>query len=115
MHYCAELRAMNLTTVMRQRLPVRSESAMMKVGNRSGGIVETMDIADVSASLPRLVARLERGELDEVVITRDARPVARLVPAASTAKRLGIAQGKLALSDDLDASDDEIARLFNKE
>lgn len=77
--------------------------------------METMDIAEVSASLPRLVARLERGELDDVVITRDARPVARLVPAASTAKRLGIARGKLTLPDNLDASDDEIARLFNGE
>lgn len=115
MHYCCGFRAMNLTTVMRQRLPVRSESAMMKVGNTLGGVMETMDIAEVSASLPRLVARLERGELDEVVITRDARPVARLVPAASTAKRLGIARGKLTLPDNLDAPDDEIARLFNGE
>ena len=77
--------------------------------------METMGIAAARASLSRLVARLERGELDEVVITRGGRPVARLVPMSSVAKRLGIVRGMLAVPDDLDASDEEIARLFNGE
>jgi len=77
--------------------------------------VETMGITATKASLSRLVARLERGELDEVVITRGGRPAARLVPVASAAKRLGVAQGMLALPEELGASDEEIARLFNGE
>lgn len=88
---------------------------MMQACNTLGGLVETIGIAAAKASLSRLVARLERGELDEVVITRGGRPVARLVPMNFAAKRLGIARGMLAVPDNLDASDEEIARLFNGE
>lgn len=44
--------------------------------------METVGIAKAKTLLSRLVARLEGGELDEVVITRAGHPVAKLVPVA---------------------------------
>jgi len=65
--------------------------------------VETVDIAQAKTSLSQLVAKLEGGELNEVVITRAGHPVAKLVPAAvATGKRIGIAKGMFEVPDDLD-------------
>ncbi|GAB4062397.1 type II toxin-antitoxin system prevent-host-death family antitoxin [Uliginosibacterium sediminicola] len=75
----------------------------------------TVDIAKAKTSLSRLVASLERGELNEVVITRAGHPVAKLVPvAAVTGKRLGVAKGMFEVPDDLDTPHDaDIESMFN--
>ncbi|MGC3965148.1 MAG: type II toxin-antitoxin system prevent-host-death family antitoxin [Rhodocyclaceae bacterium] len=72
-----------------------------------------MNITAVRASLSSLVAQLEHGELEQVVIVRRGRPVARLVPIASPGKRLGVAKGLLAVPEDIDAQNAVIARQFN--
>ena len=79
--------------------------------------MEPIDLSKVKASLSRLVARLESGELNEVVITRAGHPVAKLVPAtAATERRLGVAKGMFEVPDDIDASQSsEIERMFNGE
>lgn len=79
--------------------------------------MEPIDLSKVKASLSRLVARLESGELNEVVITRAGHPVAKLVPAAAaTDKRLGIAKGMFEVPDDIDTPHSaEIERMFNGE
>lgn len=65
--------------------------------------------------LSRLVARLESGELDEVVITRAGHPVAKLVPVAvATGKRIGFAKGMFEVPDDIYTSHNaEIECMFN--
>lgn len=65
--------------------------------------LETVDIAKAKTSLSQLVAKLEGGELNEVVITRAGHPVAKLVPVAvATGKRIGVAKGMFEVPDDLD-------------
>ncbi|MDX2237440.1 MAG: type II toxin-antitoxin system prevent-host-death family antitoxin [Hyphomonadaceae bacterium] len=53
-----------------------------------------MNIAEAKAKLSELVARAEAGE--EVVIARDGKPVATLVPTAQASKKTGIRLGAYA-------------------
>ena len=54
-------------------------------------------------SLSKLIARVEQGE--EIVIARNGRPVARLVPIAKQdrAAAFGSMRGKIWIADDFDA------------
>jgi prevent-host-death family protein len=75
--------------------------------------METVAITEAKMSLSRLVTRLERGEVGEVVITRAGRPVAKLVPVAATkGVRLGIAKGAFSVPDDIDTHNAEVACTF---
>ena len=58
---------------------------------------------------------MESGSETEIVIARNGRPAARLMPlkAVSTSKRLGIAKGKFEAPDDIDAHNDLILALFH--
>lgn len=64
--------------------------------------------------LSRLVEAIEQGTEREIVIARNGRPVARLVPidAPTAGVRLGVAKGLFEVPDDIDAHNDEVARLF---
>lgn len=78
--------------------------------------MNTVDIAEAQTSLSELVAKLECDELDEVVITRNGHPVAKLVSAvAKSRKRVGVAEGLCEVPDDIDGHNDEITRLFNEQ
>ena len=76
-----------------------------------------VDMLEAASSLPRLVTAIEQGQDRQIVITRDGRPVAMLVPiyALPGAQRIGVAKGKLEMSDDIDAFDEELANLFRRE
>jgi len=62
-----------------------------------------VNVHEAKTQLSRLLARVEAGE--EVVIARDGKPVARLVPVApSTVRRVpGEDAGKVWIADDFDA------------
>ena len=61
-----------------------------------------VNIAEAKARLPELVERAARGE--EVVIARNGRPRARLVPIAPRARRIpGRGAGKWKIADDFNA------------
>ena len=64
--------------------------------------------------LSRMVEAIERGEEREIVIARNGRPVARLVPLddGPVECRLGVARGKFEVPEDIDAHNAEVARLF---
>ena len=63
--------------------------------------VTTVNIAEAKARLPELVRRAGAGE--EILIARDHRPVARLVPIRPTdGVRLGCDQGQFVVPDDFD-------------
>jgi prevent-host-death family protein len=55
----------------------------------------TIDIHEAKAALPRLLDALESGAEAEVIISRDGKPAARLVPLAPQRKpvRLGVLKG----------------------
>jgi prevent-host-death family protein len=71
-------------------------------------------MVQAKCSLSRLIEAIEQGEESAIVITRRGRPVAKLVPieTAPVGPRLGIAKGKFEVPDDIDAHNDEVARLF---
>jgi antitoxin (DNA-binding transcriptional repressor) of toxin-antitoxin stability system len=62
-----------------------------------------LDVRDASGVLPDLIARVRAGE--EVVITEDGKPVARLVLTDPPSKRsiIGLFKGKIEIADDFDA------------
>lgn len=73
-----------------------------------------VNMLEAKSSLSRLVEAIELGREREIVIARNGRPVAKLVPldAASAGPRLGVAKGLFEVPDDIDAHNDEVARLF---
>lgn len=76
--------------------------------------MQTVNMLQAKSSLLRLVESLEQGEEREIIITRNGRPVARLVPmdTVPAGKRLGVAKGVFEVPDTIDAHNDEVAQLF---
>lgn len=75
--------------------------------------MRTVNIFDAKSSLSRLVDAVETGKESEVVIARNGRPVARLVPIRRHGPRIGVARGAFVVPDSIDASDADIAALFD--
>ncbi len=77
--------------------------------------MQTVNMLQAKTTLSRLVEAVESGKEREIVIARNGRPAARLVPIddVPAGKRIGVAKGKFVVPDDIDQHNDEIARLFN--
>lgn len=73
-----------------------------------------VNMFEAKLNLSRLVDAVESGAEAEVIIARNGRPAARLVPIrpVPSGKRIGIAKGKLAVPDTIDADEAAIAALF---
>ena len=73
-----------------------------------------VNILEAKTSLSRLVAAIEDRQESEIIIARNGRPVARLVPIQPSLpqQRIGIAAGKFVVPDDIDQSNADIALLF---
>jgi len=69
-------------------------------------------VSETKAQLSALLDMVERGE--EVVITRNDRPIAKLIPIAVRLqpRKAGAMKGKIWISPDLEAADPELERLF---
>ena len=75
----------------------------------------TMNMLEAKTHLSKLVEAVETGVEDEVIIARNGRAVARLVPMSTSSgdKLLGIARGVFTFSkEDFDSGDDQIAEIF---
>lgn len=78
----------------------------------------TVNMHEAKSQLSKLVRAVETGTESEVILTRDGRPVAKLVPLTShdvdVSKRLGLAEGQFGdfSLDEFNAGEDEIAALF---
>lgn len=74
----------------------------------------TVNMLEAKSSLSKLVDAIERGKESEIVIARNGRPAAKLVPigVASGKRRFGIAKGLFEVPDDIDQCNDEIEKLF---
>jgi antitoxin (DNA-binding transcriptional repressor) of toxin-antitoxin stability system len=76
--------------------------------------MSSVNMLVAKSSLSRLVESIEQGREREIVIARNGRPAAKLVPidAFPAGKRLGIAKGKFKVPDNIDAHNAEVAQLF---
>jgi antitoxin (DNA-binding transcriptional repressor) of toxin-antitoxin stability system len=74
----------------------------------------TVDMLEAKIHLSKLVASLESGQETEIIIARDGRPAARLVPLKplGSGQRIGVAEGKYVILADIDEDNDLIADLF---
>lgn len=74
----------------------------------------TINMLQAKSSLSRLVESIEQGEEREIIIARNGRPAAKLVPLASVpaSNRIGVAKGLFEVPDNIDANNAEVARMF---
>jgi len=76
--------------------------------------VVIVNILEAKTSFSRLVAAIEDRHVSEIIIARNGRPAARLVPVQPSLpyRRIGIAAGKFVVPDDIDQSNADTAHLF---
>ena len=76
--------------------------------------MQSVNMLQAKSSLSRLVEAIEQGQEREIIIARNGRPAARLVPmeASAAGPRIGVAKGAFAVPDNIDAHNEEVARLF---
>lgn len=76
--------------------------------------MQTVNMLQAKSSLSRLVEAIEQGEEREIIIARNGRPAAKLVPISElpSGQRLGVAKGVFEVPDNIDAGNDEIAHIF---
>lgn len=74
----------------------------------------SVNMLQAKSTLSRLVEAIEQGHEREIVIARNGRPAAKLVPidTVPTGKRVGVAKGKFKMPDSIDAHNEEVARMF---
>lgn len=79
--------------------------------------MEIVNMLEAKSSLSRLVDDIEQGREREIILARNGRPAAKLVPvdAVPAGRRIGVAKGAFEVPEDIDAHNDEVARLFSGE
>lgn len=77
----------------------------------------TINIFKAKTELSRLIEAVESGAEKEIIIARNGKPAARLVPVERTdaSKRIGVAKWKFDIPPSNAQSDAEIAALFHGE
>ncbi|HEX4078212.1 MAG TPA: type II toxin-antitoxin system prevent-host-death family antitoxin [Rhizomicrobium sp.] len=73
-----------------------------------------VNMLEAKSNLSRLVEAVESGVEKEIVIARNGRPAAKLVPVRQpvVGKRIGVAKGKFTVPDTIDEQNELIAELF---
>ncbi|MBO4575778.1 MAG: type II toxin-antitoxin system prevent-host-death family antitoxin [Neisseriaceae bacterium] len=75
--------------------------------------MQQVNIFQAKQTFSALIEAVESGQEDEIIIARNNKPVARVVPYIRQEKfPLGIAKGKFEIPDDIDKHNDEIAEMF---
>ncbi len=75
--------------------------------------MQTVNIHHAKTHLSRLVAAIKSGAEAEVIIAQNGVPAARLVPITQKPKlKWGLAKGKFAVPESIDALNPEIEKLF---
>ena len=74
-----------------------------------------VNMLKAKSSLSRLVEAVESGAKREIIIARNGKAAAKLVPVdgPATGKRIGVAKGKFRLPDSIDRPNARIVRLFS--
>ena len=78
--------------------------------------MSTVNMLEAKSNLSRVVESVENGTEREIIIARNGRPAAKLVPLTqvTSGQRIGLGKGKFVVPGDFDAHDDLIAALFNQ-
>lgn len=76
--------------------------------------MQAVNMLQAKSSLSRLVEAIEQGQEREIVIARNGRPAAKLVPIDNVpvGQRIGIAKGKFDVADSIDTHNEEVAQMF---
>lgn len=76
--------------------------------------MNAVNMLQAKSNLSRLVESLEQGIEREIIIARNGRPAAKLVPidTAVVQQRLGVARGAFEVPDSIDQNNAEVSRLF---
>ncbi len=76
--------------------------------------MHAVNMLQAKSNLSRLVEAIEQGAEREIIIARNGRPAAKLVPieTAAASQRLGVAKGAFQMPDSIDDHNDEVASLF---
>jgi prevent-host-death family protein len=76
--------------------------------------MSTVNMLEAKSNLSRLVEAVESGAEKEIVIARNGKPAAKLVPIGrhKRGKRIGAAEGKFVVPDTIDEDNSTIADLF---
>ncbi|WP_411727807.1 type II toxin-antitoxin system Phd/YefM family antitoxin [Methyloglobulus sp.] len=80
-------------------------------------MMQTVNLFHVKTHLSKLVDQIASGEESEFIISRNGKPVARLVPIyhyKDVSRRIGIAEGEFTVPENIDGVNEEIAGLFYK-
>lgn len=77
----------------------------------------TVNMFDAKTNLSKLVEAVETGQELEIIIARNGRPVARLVPmrARGSGQRIGVAKGKFIMPESIDDDEVVIEKQFSGE
>jgi antitoxin (DNA-binding transcriptional repressor) of toxin-antitoxin stability system len=72
-----------------------------------------VNMFEAKTQLSKLVDYIERGQESEIIIVRNGRAIAKLVPleAVNSINRIGIAKGAFDVPDNIDQHNDELAAL----
>lgn len=76
-----------------------------------------VNMHEAKSKLSALIKAVETGEEREVLIARKGKPVAKLVAVdkPDVSKRIGVADGRFKVPDNIDEYEDEIIRMFEGE
>ena len=75
--------------------------------------MQQVNIFQAKQTFSALIEQIESGQESEIIIARNNKPVARIMPFIQREKfPLGIAKGKFEIPDDIDKHNDEIAEMF---
>ena len=75
--------------------------------------MKTVSLFDAKNHLSRLIDQIVTGAETGIVISRNGKPEARIVPIREgVSRRIGLAKGEFEVPDDIDAHSAEVAALF---
>lgn len=76
--------------------------------------MQAVNMLQAKSTLSRLVESIEQGQEREIIIARNGRPAAKLIPIDQipVGQRLGVAKGKFEVPDTIDSHNDDVAALF---
>ena len=72
------------------------------------------NVLDAKTNLSRLIEAVESGREREIIIARNGKPAAKLVPVGpgATGQRIGVAKGLFEVPENIDEANEAIADLF---
>ena len=72
-----------------------------------------VNILEAKTHLSRLVEDIASGAKSSIVIARNGKPIAELVPIRKPRITFGLLKGKYVIPDDIDVDNAEIAEMFS--